>query len=212
MQNRDASYEVAYEYLKNRIINDDFPEDYTFVESEIANELGMSRTPVREAIRMLKAEKLLIRVPKKGIVCRKLQQTEIKSIFEMAEALEGMMAYNVARHHTAAQLEALNKCVTEMEAALRNQDSVQWAAGDISFHKSLKDFCGNSFLIDAMDDINIYISVIRNRYTLKDVSSQMRSTVQHREMYEAIKSGDADYARMLVQYHFRGKRREYTRG
>ncbi|MBQ6507349.1 MAG: GntR family transcriptional regulator [Clostridia bacterium] len=210
MQKNDAGYIVAYEYLKNNIVNNKYDDDYVFVEAEIAAELGMSRTPVREAISMLRSEKLLMRVPKKGIVCREMQKGEIKSVYEMAEALEGMMAYNVARHHTAQQLETMLACVEKMEQAFRNGDEKTWAEGDIAFHACLRDFCGNTFLQEAMENINVFISILRNRYTLLDAGSRERSTVQHREMYEAICAGDADYARTLVQYHFRVNRRRLS--
>lgn len=207
MQNSKSNYMEAYEYLKDNIIHDKYPENYVFIETEIAAELGVSRTPVREALRMLRAEKLLVRIPKKGIVCRELPPSEIRTVYEMAEALEGMMAYNVAKGRSKADIFALGQCVEKMEKAITEHDERLWMEGDEEFHRKLAEFANNNFLREAMDNINIYISMIRNRYSKRNTESRETSTMQYRETWEAINAGDADYARMLVQYHWRFVRR-----
>lgn len=78
-------YIRAYEQLKKGIIEGIYSEDRVFVETEVAEELGMSRTPVREAIRMLKAENLLVSVPGQGLMARRLKKGYIKNVYEVGK-------------------------------------------------------------------------------------------------------------------------------
>lgn len=207
---KKASYILAYNYLKKGLIEGTFPEDMVFVEENIAEELGVSRTPVREAIRMLKSEKLLVNVPRKGVMGRSLAQSEIKPVYEVAEALEGMMAYVVTRRGSQEDLLALENAVVRMEKTIETNDKIGWMDADRDFHECLMKASGNSFLMEAMENINVYIAMIRNRHSKEHAESRKSSTVQHRAAYEAICSGDADYARMVVQFHWRSIRRNLT--
>lgn len=199
---KQKNYIFAYEYLKNKIINGEYDEDYVFLETEISEELGISRTPVREALAMLKMEHLLINVPRKGVVCRKLTLEDIVDVYEVAEGIEGMMAYSVAKNGDREVIEKLKTAIEAMEEALISKDEEAWAAADEAFHMTLRDGCGNRFAQDSMDNIRLYIQMIRSRYTKPHTPFRERSTVQHREAYEAVLSGDADYARILVQHHW----------
>ena len=201
-------YIRAYEQLKKGIIEGIYSEDRVFVETEVAEELGMSRTPVREAIRMLKAENLLVSVPGQGLMARRLKKGDIKNVYEVGEALEGLMAYIVAEQKDADNALALRESVSRMEEALACGDRDGWVAADREFHTKLVKLSGNEFLGDAIETLNIYINMIRLRYTRENQESRRRSTSQHREVCEAIAAGDADYARTLMQYHWRSLRQQ----
>lgn len=202
-----SNLEYAYSYLKELIINASLPEGYIFTEVELAEKLGMSRTPAREAIRMLKAEDLLIQIPQKGVMCRTLSIKDIKCVYETAEALEGMMAYTVAVFKTEEEIRPIHDAVERMEVAFANMDRDAWGQADQQFHTALKALCGNPFLQEAMEKLDVYINMIRQKYTLHSEDSLRSSTTQHREAYEAILNHDADYARVIVQHHWAVVRR-----
>jgi DNA-binding GntR family transcriptional regulator len=206
-ESKQAHYINAYNHLKNGIINGDYDSEYVFIEKDIAAQLGISRTPVREAIRMLKAEKLLVNVPKKGIVCRTLTKNDICPVYEVSEALEGMMAYIVAQNHNKIDLSELERSVIRMEAALRKHDEKEWVNADAAFHQTLMQLSKNKFAIDMMKELQLCVQIIRVNDTKKSFASMERSTVQHREAYDAIASGEAEYARTVVQHHWRSIRR-----
>ena len=202
-----SNLEYAYNYLKEQIVNASFPEGYIFTEVELAEKLGMSRTPAREAIRMLKAEDLLVQVPQKGFRCRTLSVKDIKCVYETAEALEGMMAYTVAMFKNEVEIRPIHDAVDRMEVAFANMDRDAWAQADQLFHTSLRALCGNVFLQEAMGKLDMYIDMIRLKYTVNNEESLRSSTTQHREAYEAILCHDADYARIIVQHHWAAVRR-----
>lgn len=197
-----SNLEYAYQYLMEQIVNEAFPQGYIFTEVELAEKLGMSRTPVREAIRMLKAENLLVQIPQKGVMCRTLRSEDIKRVYETAEALEGMMAYTVAMFKKESEIEPMRDAVERMEVAFANMDRDAWAEADQTFHSLLKQLCGNEFLQEAMTKLEIFINMIRQKYTLHNETSLRNSTTQHREVYEAILAHDAEYARVIVQHHW----------
>lgn len=205
---KQTGYMLAYNYLRNGIIEGIFPEDMIFVEETIAEELGVSRTPVREAIRMLKSEKLMISVAHKGVMGRILAPSEIKPVYEVAEALEGMMAYVITRRGRPEDIRVLEDAVIRMETAVQEGDMMAWMEADGDYHNQMMKASGNSFLVEAMENINVYIAMIRNRYSKQNPESRSASTVQHRAAYEAICSGDADYAKMVTQFHWRSIRRK----
>lgn len=202
-----SNLEYAYQYLMEQIVNESLPEGYIFTEVELSEKLGMSRTPVREAIRMLKAENLLVQVPQKGVMCRTLHNEDIRRVYETAEALEGMMAYTVAMFKKEEELAPMRDAVERMEVAFANMDRDAWSEADQAFHTLLKQLCGNVFLQEAMTKLDIYINMIRQKYTLYHEKSLRTSTAQHREAYEAILAHDAEYARIIVQHHWAAVRR-----
>lgn len=206
---KQKNYIYAYEYLKNKIINGEYEEGYVFLETEISEELGISRTPVREALCMLKIEGLLFNVPRKGIVCRRLTFDDISDVYELAEGVEGMMAYLVAKEGKKSTIDALEGAVVQMEEALLCHDEESWVEADERFHCILKEECGNGFIEDSMNNLWLYIRMIRSKYTKTHIVSMNRSTGQHREAYEAIAAGDADYARTLVQNHWKTVRQQF---
>lgn len=200
---RDTGCRMAYDYIRTGILNNEFGEGYVFVESEIAVRLGISRTPVREAIRMLQSEKVLANEKGKGIIFRSVSPEEIKAVYQLAGAVEGTMAYHLALRKKVPELEKIRLYVTRMEQALSGEmREDEWAAADDCFHKELLKAGENILAEEVMKRLGFYIEVIRRNYTIRNYHFMFRSTVQHREAYEAIEAGDAEYARVIVQKHW----------
>jgi DNA-binding GntR family transcriptional regulator len=204
----NSNYLRVYEYLKKRIIDGTFDKDYVFVETEISEMLDVSRTPVREAIKMLKSERILTNVPKKGIMCRPLSYKDIDSVYEIAEAVEGAMAYNIASHSDELDFSELEMSLIQMEIAVAEHKIDEWIEADIEFHNNVKALCGNEFIVETINKLDLYIEIMRNRYTKKHYESMQHSTTQHRVTFDALTSGDAEYARITAQYHWRTIRKQ----
>lgn len=157
---------------------------------------------------MLKAENLLVGVQGHGLTAQHLKKDDVRNVYEVAEALEGMMAYIVARRKNKEDNRSLGESVFKMEEALRQENKEAWALADREYHAKLIEFSRNEFLKNAIKNLNVYIDMIRIRFTRESGEERRSSTVKHREEYEAIASGDADYARMVVQYHWHAIRRQ----
>ena len=179
-----SNYVRAYNYIKEGILQERYDEAYVFIEAVIADELGISRTPVREAIKMLRTENWLQSVPKKGIVCRPFTTKDIENVYKMAGAVESMIACDIAEERDAYDLSVLQEA-------------------DCGFHEQLLDLSHNRFAVSAMRQMQQLIEVVRIRYTGLHISSMEKSTQLHRLECEAIISGDAGFARALVEQHWK---------
>src|SRR3954447_8668277 len=130
----------AYAALKEAIRENTFPPGYQGSEQEIATRLGMSRTPVHEAIIRLQEEGLVRVLPKRGVVVLALSPDDMREVYDVIIALEGMAAGLIAgmggegRQTVVATLETVNE---DMAAALRDNDMDGWARADDCFHRAL---------------------------------------------------------------------------
>ena len=146
-EKKPSLVEDAYKALKDAIRNNVFPPGYQGSEQEIALRLGMSRTPVHEAIIRLQEDGLVRVLSKRGVTVCPLAPEDIREIYEVIIAIEAMAAELLAalpdeeRHLVADELE---EATSGMEQALRDDDLLAWAAADDLFHRILVERCGNS--------------------------------------------------------------------
>lgn len=194
----------AYRFLHEAILTHQLKAGFPILESEIATQIGMSRTPVREAINRLKAEGLLEAVPRKGVFVKTLSKEEIRHIYEMAEALEGMIAYTIAENFQNCDFSNLDDAVAKMQLALQIDDIESWSIADESYHKALYSLCQNSYLINGISKMNNQIHLMRFTIpTRKEISFK-----EHQLTVKAIKIGDKAGAREMTQKHWERVRGE----
>lgn len=197
------SPEFAYVALKQRILDSDYPPSAQILEQEIAEELGLSRTPVREALVRLQQEGLLEIVPRHGARISALSPSDMREIYEVLESLEAKAADLVARSRPGKQaLLPLRRSCDEMEAALSGKvpDLKAWAKADEAFHLSLVRLSGNGRLASMV--MTVWDQAHRARmFTLSLRELPVRSTREHREILGAIAAGDAKRAYQLYRDH-----------
>lgn len=191
----------AYDRLKDEIRTNRMPPGYQAPEPEIAFRLGMSRTPVREALIRLEAEGLVELIPRRGARVLPIKPEDMRQIYQILAALEPEAAASVAaRRPSAADLAPLEQATTDMEQALAAGDLDAWAEADDRFHMHLLDLNGNQRLrriVEAVCD-----QVHRARVvTLRLRALPERSTREHREILEHIRRGDADATRITFRRH-----------
>ena len=130
----------AYEILKRRILDNEWPAGHLALEQELAEELGMSRTPIREALIRLEKEGLVEVRPRHGMRVLGISAEDMEEIYEILTCLESMAAELVARHGlTDEQRTELNTAVNDMDTALAQDDLETWAKADERFHRLLED-------------------------------------------------------------------------
>lgn len=197
--------DVAYERLKQKILDSEYPPGATVLEQDLATELSLSRTPVREALVRLEQDGLVQIVPRHGARISALSPADMREIYEILSSLESTAVELLAsRNPDRSELEPLMMACDAMENALNPQsiDLKAWAAADEIFHMHLPTLCGNRRLAAMI--MTIWEQAHRARmFTLSLRQLPMQSTKEHRAVMEAILRGDVACARDLYVAHRR---------
>ena len=180
----------AYARIKARILDNEMPPGHRALEAELALQLGMSRTPVREALLRLQSEGFVRVAPRRGMQVLPIAPDDMSEIYDVITSLETTAAeLMAARGPSSAELAPLDGAVAEMEAALAAEDLDRWAEADERFHRSLLAACGNRRL--AATALTFRDQVRRTRMlTLRLRPKPARSTEAHRALVAALRAAD----------------------
>jgi len=183
--------EVAYRRLREQILDNTLPPGFRALEQELANRLGISRTPVREALIRLQKEGLVEVVPRHGMQVLPVSPTDMKDIYVVLTALESAAAEIVAnRSPRDEELAPLVQASRDMAKALKTDDLDAWAEADERFHRGLIELSGNRLLIDAV--LNLWDRAHRARMsTLRMRAKPVNSTKEHTLLLDRLRKGDA---------------------
>lgn len=193
--------EDAYEQVRRRILDNVYPPGHQALESELADELGISRTPMREAMLRLAAEGLVEVVPRHGMRVLPVSSTDMAEIYTVLAALESAAAELLARRRPSdTELKPLVDATRDMSRALKADDLDAWAAADERFHDGLVDLCGNRTLKDAVARLNDRAHRAR-MFTLRLRPKPVNSTREHTALLESIRAGDAQGAVQVNRQH-----------
>jgi DNA-binding GntR family transcriptional regulator len=197
----ERSTEIAYQWLRQRILDNEFAPGTQVLEQSLADQIGISRTPVREALIQLQQDGLVEIVPRHGVRILPLSPDDMREIYEILTNLEPMAAEGLARRKpSAAVIAPLVEACDAMEAAVTSGDRDAWAKADERFHLALLDLCGNRRLAGIV--MTMWDQAHRARmFTLKLRPLPVESTREHRAAMEAILAGDADRARDIYRAH-----------
>jgi DNA-binding GntR family transcriptional regulator len=202
--------DAAYAGIRRRILDNRWAPGHQALEQALALELGMSRTPVREALIRLANEGLVEVVPRHGMRVLPVSPSDMQEIYEILTSLEAMAAELVARRApAAAELAPLEKASRDMDKALKKGDLDAWAEADERYHRHLIELCGNRKLAAIV--YNYWDRAHRARmFTLRLRPKPVDSTREHLAVVEAIRRGDAVAARELHRAHRERGSRELT--
>ncbi len=200
---RIPAAERAYQALKQLIMNNDLPAGTQMLEQEAAARLGMSRTPVREAMVRLEQEGVVALRPRHGMRVLPLSAADMAEIYEILTALESSAAEAVAsRGLGAADLAMLEQAVEDMDRALDLDDRLAWSEADERFHRLLVTHSGNRRLISIVEQV--WDQAHRARIqTLYLRPKPVLSNHDHRALVVAIKHRDGSTARLIHEQHRR---------
>ncbi len=202
--------ETAYRAIRAKILDNVWAPGYQALEGVVALELGMSRTPVREALVRLANEGLVEVIPRHGMRVLPVSPADMREIYEILTSLESMAAELVARARPgAAALAPLEKASRDMAKALKRDDLDGWAEADERFHRLLVNMCGNLRLAGIV--FNYWDRAHRARMvTLRMRPKPLNSTREHLAIVAAIRRGDAEEAGALFRAHRERASRELT--
>lgn len=198
MQPLAAVRERVHTELRERIINGELAPGSRLVEREVAEHFGVSRLPVREAIRILTAEGFLTTESARRIVVRRLTRTDVDELFELREALEGYIAGLAAERATPQGLEALRALLDEAAAATGRQAVAEILDINNRFHEQILALAANSTIAKAL-----HSAEGRMRWVTRRNREWGHLLAEHRQLYEAIASGDAKRATSSALQHVR---------
>ena len=194
----------AYHEIKRKILDNKWYPGYSILLPQIAEELNMSRTPVREALIKLEHEGLIRIFPRRGVIVEPLRMKDIIEIYDLMEILEGLearlLAKQVKKNHSLTK--EMEKIIIEGKAFVdkNNLDINEWAEYDIRFHNFLRNRCGNQRLKSLGELINDQVYRAR-MITLKIRPFPINSINEHNEIYKAIKNGDEYNAEIMARKH-----------
>jgi DNA-binding GntR family transcriptional regulator len=193
--------DAAHEQIRRRILDNVWPPGHRALEQEVALALGMSRTPVREALVRLQAEGLVEVVPRHGMRVLPVSPTDMREIYEVLTALECMACELLARRRPdAATLAPLDAASAAMDRALAADDLDAWARADEQFHAELVAAAGNRHL-QAMV-MNLWDRAHRARmFSLRLRPKPVNSTREHAALVERLRAGDAEGAAQVNRQH-----------
>ena len=186
----------AYQALKTAIRDNVFPPGHQAAEPEIARQLGMSRTPVHEAIIRLQEEGLVQVLPRRGILICPISADDIREIYDVLIAVEGMAAGSwraCLQTLAGSAAEALERETAAMEWALDKGELLDWAAADERFHQLLTERCGNRRLARVAATVRDQSHRAR-LFTLHLRPLPTASAAEHRQITDAIRAGNANEA------------------
>lgn len=198
---RRSLVDKAYREIRQRILDNVYPAGHRALEQEFADELGLSRTPVREALLKLQSDGLVEVVPRHGARVLPVSPDDMREIYQMLTAIEPMAAELVARKNLpAADLQPLVDASRDMTTALKNDDLDAWALADERFHRLMIALAGNRLIVETSQ--SLWDRAHRARMvTLRLRPRPVNSTREHNAIVEAIRAGDAVEAARLHRAH-----------
>ena len=200
--------EQAADAIRARIVSGDFQLGEALSEITLAAELGVSKTPVREAFLQLKNEGLVEIQPQRGTFVFQMTSEQIRQLTAFRELLE-VEALRIAMRINAAALgDVLHRIVDSMTDAVAAGDSRLYRQIDNDFHQDIIVACGNPFIQSAYSSIAFRVQALRNRLSLQPEQNH-RSLEEHRQLASIVKSGESDTAAKRLLDHIRATLREY---
>ncbi|MBK5512039.1 GntR family transcriptional regulator [Pseudomonas sp. TH15] len=193
--------EEAYNFLLEAICKGRYRTGERLIAEDIAGEIGMSRMPVREAFRRLDAEGLVILRPNRGAIVRGLNIEEMREVFEMRSALEGLAIRVAVPKITERQFSHLERLLDEMDDY--REDGAEWVSRHRAFHEYL---CSLSERPRLLKQISALYSLIEApmRLWLQHVEKPLSARQEHAVILDAIRAGDAAKAEVVVREHIEG--------
>lgn len=189
----------VFEHLETDILSGKYQRGEILTESKLSSELGVSRTPIREALRRLEQEHLIEEAPKGNVVVG-ISEKDLGDIFMIRIKLEGQAAAMSAENRTDEQLSILREAVEFQEFYLERHDADRIKSMDSRFHQTIYKMCASAVFYDVLLPLHKKILKYR-RASVSNTSRAEASVAEHRAIYEAIAAKDGALAEKLVIEH-----------
>ena len=193
----------VFQKIREDILNGKYKENDELRENTIGKELGVSRTPVREALRQLELEGLVSIIPNKGAYVTGISHKDVWDIYVIRSMLEGLCARWAAEHIKEAQLDELEETILRSEFQMKKESGFsaeQVAALDSRFHSILYEASGSRILSHVLTDFHNYVQTARTSSVVAEDRAR-KSIREHRQILRAIRDRDGEMAEHLANEH-----------
>ena len=189
----------VFEHLETDILSGKYQKGEILTESKLSLELGVSRTPIREALRRLEQEHLIEEAPK-GVIVVGISDKDLADIFEIRAALEGKAAFLAAQNYTEEQMNIVREAIEFQEFYLGKHDPDRIKSMDSRFHETIYKMSGSTIFYDVLMPLHKKILKYR-KASVSDSSRAAASVAEHRAIYEALLARNAQLAERLISEH-----------
>ena len=196
----------VYEYVKGQIIEGNITPSDTLTEVSLSKQMGISRTPVREALHYLEKEGLLAALPKKGYKVRKIHRQELEEICEIRCALESLAIKWAIKRITAEQLRALEENIYSAQRKTDEGDMLSFTTLDGEFHEMVAQASGNQQLVDII--LSLRNDMIRSRFQGLNKEGIKRALQGHHNIFKCLADKDASCAETAIRGHLEDLKRD----
>lgn len=190
----------VFQTLREDILQGRYQEKEELKEAAIAEELGVSRTPVREAFRQLELEGLIRIVPNKGAYVTGINSSDVADIYEIRSLLEGLCARWATTRISKERLDEMEEVILLSEFHSAKGHYEQLTELDNRFHELLYDACESKILIHLLRNFHQYVQKQRQQ-TLSDKERSKEAVAEHKRIVEAMRDGNAELAEQLADKH-----------
>ena len=192
--------DVVFNTLRRAILKGELEPGERLMEIALANKLGVSRTPIREAIRKLELEGLVVMIPRKGAEVAKISQKDLTDVLEVRRVLE-MLAMELACDKiTDEELTLLEKNLVDFSSCAKRGNATELSSLDVGFHDIIYQSTGNKRLIQILNNLREQMYRYRFEY-IKDSSQHQNLIEEHRIIYQSIVSKDKETAAAAARTH-----------
>ena len=191
----------VFNTLRERILKGVYKPGERLMEIHLADQLGVSRTPIREAIRMLELEGLVKMVPRKGAQVAKISKEDLQDVLEVRKALDTLSVKLACERITEDEIKLLNNAEREFEKALASKDVREIAEADVAFHDVIHSATKNGRLKSMISNLAERIYRYRFEYIKQQSDVGKTLMLEHREIMRCIESRDVESAVKATEIH-----------
>lgn len=202
--------DVVFNTLRKAILTGELKPGERLMEIHLANQLGVSRTPIREAIRKLELEGLVVMIPRRGAEVAQITEKSLKDVLEVRRALDALCVELACDRITEEEKQNLKKACDEFEQATITGDATTIAAADVALHDIIVEATGNKRLIQLINNLSEQMYRYRFEY-IKDEQQHTNLVEEHRMIYESIVRQDKEKAAEAAKLHIDNQEKSIIR-
>lgn len=192
--------DVVFNTLRQAILKGELEPGERLMEIQLAERLGVSRTPIREAIRKLELEGLVLMIPRKGAEVAQISETSLREVLEVRRSLEELAIELACQRITEEELQALEAVEATFAEAIRKGDAMNIAETDEHYHDLIYQATDNSRLVQILNNLREQMYRYRLEY-IKDADKRQILIVEHEHILRALRSHNIQDAKSAVREH-----------
>lgn len=192
--------DVVFNTLRNAILKGELEPGEKLMEKKLSEKLGVSRTPIREAIRKLELEGLVVMTPRKSAEVARITEEDLTDVLEVRRVLESLAIDLACKNITNDIIVELEANLVRFNAAIKKNDITEIATTDVEFHETIYKSTGNKRLIQILNNLREQMYRYRLEY-IKDKQTRDNLVIEHKCIIDALKERDKEKGRKAILNH-----------